>query len=162
MGPPPPKVVAEVPDPLEDPNPEVGDEELPKVPELPLCDPIPEVGDPKLEPEDPNVELELEDPNVELDPKLEPDEAPGVFDWSGLAMGTPFASVVVEAATAYMEEPPVPPMVMSGCPKKPRGRTCAWPKRMGFQSALPVSGSVYFLRRKRSWLVSTSWSTEVG
>jgi hypothetical protein len=78
-------------------------------------------------------------------------------------MGTPFASVVVEAAAAYMDAPPVrPPAVMSGCPKKPRGRTCAWPKSTGFQSALPVSGSVYFLRRNRSWFVSTSWSIEVG
>jgi hypothetical protein len=95
MGPPPPKVVAEVPDPfdpVDDPNPEVGDEEFPKVPGLPFCEPIPEVGDPKLEPEDPNPELEPEDPNPELepedpnpelDPKLDPDDPespPGVLD----------------------------------------------------------------------------------
>jgi hypothetical protein len=82
MGPPPPKVVAEVPDPPElfdDPNPEVGDEEFPNG-ELLLCDPVPEVGEPKPEPEDPKPELELEDPNPELDPKLEPGELPGVFD----------------------------------------------------------------------------------
>lgn len=86
MGPPPPKVVAEVPDPfdpLDDPNPEVGDEELPKVPELPFCDPNPVDDEPRLEPDDPNPELGLEEPNPELDPKLDPDDPespPGVFD----------------------------------------------------------------------------------
>jgi hypothetical protein len=71
-------------------------------------------------------------------------------------MGTPFASVVVEAAAAYIDAVPVNPAVISGCPKKPSGRTCACPKYTGFQSSFPVSGSVYLFRRKRIWFVSTS------
>ena len=37
-----------------------------------------------------------------------------------------------------------------------------WPNMMGFQSSLPVMGSMYFLRRKRMLLVLTSASTLGG
>jgi hypothetical protein len=68
MGPPPPKVVADVPVPLDpngelvDPGPEVGED--PNIDE-PVGDELPG-EDPKLEPELPKLEPEL--------PKLDPDE----------------------------------------------------------------------------------------
>ena len=80
IGPPPPKVVADVPDPLDpkddvdvDPGVEVGVAE-PNV-EDPLVggDPKPEEGEPKLEPDEPK--LEPDEPKLEPDePKLEPEE----------------------------------------------------------------------------------------
>lgn len=176
IGPPPPNVVADVP-PLEpndepdSPLPGLEEEGCPN--ELPLCCPKLDPEDPKLDPEEPKLEpedpkLDPEDPKLEPDdPKLEPEdpkpvpeELPPVApepDWSPLATGTPFASVVVVAATAYIELLVIPtPAVISGCPKKPSGRTCACPKNTGFQSALPVIGSVYLFRRNRIWFVSTS------
>ena len=61
---------------------------------------------------------------------------------------------------------PVPAMVEAeparGWPKKPMAvGVLFWPKRMGFQSSLPVMGSMYFLRRKRISLVLTR-ASDVG
>src|ERR1700722_13862470 len=58
--------------------------------------------------------------------------------------------------------PPMP-RPPSGWPKKPIARGALfWPIMMGFQSSLPVIGSMYFLRRKRMLLVLTSASTLGG
>src|SRR5579863_4104926 len=54
---------------------------------------------------------------------------------------------------------PAPLATASGWPKKPMAwGVLFWPKRTGFHSALPVVGSIYFLRRKRMSLVLTSAS----
>ncbi|MGD1064394.1 MAG: hypothetical protein ABR860_14130 [Terracidiphilus sp.] len=51
----------------------------------------------------------------------------------------------------------------SGWPKKPMATgVLFWPKRTGFQSALLVMGSTYFLRRKRISLVLTRASALGG
>jgi hypothetical protein len=88
IGPPPPKVVADVPDPLDpkddvdvDPGVEVGVGE-PNV-EDPLVggDPKPEEGEPKLEPDEPKLEPEEptlgpEDPKPEFDPNPDDPDDP--------------------------------------------------------------------------------------
>src|ERR1035437_1940787 len=57
-------------------------------------------------------------------------------------------------------QPPVPPI---GCPKKPMTvGALFWPYRTGFQSSLPVVGSVYFLRRKRMLLVGLIRASTLG
>src|SRR5580698_2305348 len=59
--------------------------------------------------------------------------------------------------------PPIELPVASGCPKNPMAMgTLFWPNMIGFQSSLPVIGSIYFLRRKRMSLVLTSASAEGG
>src|SRR5581483_5447386 len=65
--------------------------------------------------------------------------------------------------------PPLGPMpasalpVARGCPKNPMAiGTLFCPKRTGFQSSLPVIGSIYRLRRKRISLVFTSASALGG
>src|ERR1035438_3515180 len=51
----------------------------------------------------------------------------------------------------------------SGCPKKPMAIGALFcPNRMGFQSSLPVIGSVYRLRKNLIRLVLTRASTLVG
>src|SRR5579863_7146582 len=59
-------------------------------------------------------------------------------------------------------EPPMP-TPPSGWPKKPMARGALFcPNMTGFQSSLPVMGSMYFLRRKRMLLVLTNASTLGG
>src|SRR5271157_889904 len=51
----------------------------------------------------------------------------------------------------------------SGCPKKPMAvGALFWPYRTGFQSSLPVVGSLYFLRRKRMLLVGLTRASTLG
>lgn len=73
--------------------------------------------------------------------------------------------VVEEEGVSPLPPPlgPVPAMVEAeparGWPKKPIAVGALFcPKRMGFQSSLPVMGSMYFLRRKRISVVLTSAS----
>lgn len=146
-------------EPVLEPNPPLGPNPVPGVEPIgELVEPNPELPEPKLELVEPGPELaepmpELFESNIEL-PEVVP---PGVADVpvAGLdpspllATGTPLASVDAGAA-AYIE-PPIPPTPAAaatpatadiGCPKNPRGRTWAWPNSTGFQSSLPVSGSV--------------------
>jgi hypothetical protein len=132
MGPAPPNVVAEV--------------LLPALPGTPVCEPVGEfVEEPNPDPDpEPNPELDdcgnivempvepapeftelppwlLSDPLLAVElPSVPPDEDP-----SGLAMGMPFASVVVVAAAVYIDAPvvPRPAAIVSCCPKNPKGRT---------------------------------------
>src|ERR1700691_6152736 len=113
IGPPPPNVVAEVPLPDDEPSPELEplNALLP-----PACEPgdcAPERPFPEF---DPNAELDplLLDPNAESDPLLDPNaelpDEPGLPpDESLAATGSPFASVVVVAAIAYipLDAPPI-------------------------------------------------------
>ena len=113
----------------------VADVPLPPVPVPPVGeldegpDPEPDEGCWNIE------EIEFDDPEpelVELVPwvfpgnALLPVELPSVPPVeSVLAMGTPFASVVVAVATAYIAPlvPPMPVATISGWPKNPSGRT---------------------------------------
>ena len=75
--------------------------------------------------------------------------------------------LVVELLVLEVDPPlgPMPAMVVpaSGWPKKPIAvGVLFWPYRTGFQSSLPVTGSMYFLRRKRISLVFTSASALGG
>ena len=142
MGPAPPKVVAEVPVPLVDPGPpevelfgepkpELDELEL-NIEEMPFDDPAlddPPLGDPKPPLDEPKPEVG-EPPLCAVPPKPLPEVPPNPLaeEELGAAMGTPLASVVVAVVlAAYIEEltPPMPAAIISGCPKKPRGRTCA-------------------------------------
>src|SRR5271157_361522 len=148
MMPPPPKVcpVGPVPDPVEElplgafesvlpvapvlPDPLEESVELPVAPEASVGQPAAPVGAPVVEPDD---------PENELPPLDEPAPLPAV---EGLLSPVPMH----------------PGMFPIGWPKKPSVGVLFWPKRMIFHSSLPVVGSIYFLRRKRIWLVLTSAS----
>lgn len=178
MMPPPPKVcpVRPVPDPVPVPEPELSPPAFePVVPELPdeleesvevssalatgeeqPDEPNPEPDDPKDEPEDPNDEPE--DPKEEPDDPEEPNVEPEP-DEPNMEL------LPVEVGQLRPKPPPMPPMVepMIGCPKNPIAvGALFWPRWMGFQSSLPVIGSVYLLRRKRILLVGLISASMLG
>src|SRR5437868_8244339 len=55
---------------------------------------------------------------------------------------------------------PVVASPVSGCPKKPFTVVLFLPTAISRQSVVPVSGSTYFLRRKRMLLVCLNWSID--
>jgi len=126
---------------------------LPLVPPLSLVDPVPL-------PEVPLVDVEplplfCED-EVEVPPEGEVDPPEVVVPVNPLFPPRPLPPLG-----------PTPAIVValpeSGWPKNPIAvGVLFWPYRTGFQSALPVMGSMYLLRRKRMLLVFTRASALGG
>ena len=142
---------------------ELESEELPlepvePVPLVPEVDPgvlplDPELLEPNIELlpiDDPKEEFPKldEEPRLDDDPKLEGEPNP-----EELEPDPPFIPPFPLGPMPPAIIPPDPPV--SGWPKKPRVCVLACPHRTGFQSSLPVVGSMYFLRRKRISLVFT-------
>lgn len=105
---------------------------------------------------EPRMELPLgEEPKLlDEEPKPLPDEVPKLLDDEPKPLPE-------EPPTPFPPLGPVPASVEPaiGCPKKPIAVGVLFcPKRTGFQSSLPVVGSIYRLRRKRISLVFTSAS----
>jgi len=95
----------------------------------------------------------LPEPKIELPPNVEPPkEEPVVVPVADEPPRPPLPLGPTPAKT----EPPAEPAPAIGWPKKPVDCVFASPKRIGFQSSLRVTGSMYFLRRKRISLVLTS------
>jgi len=133
------------------PDGELPDEELPEEsPGAPVDGAVPLASEeePMLEFEEPKLELE--------DPKPEPEEPnPPIPE----LLPIPFPPL---GPTPAITEPPAEPAPAKGWPKNPSVCVFAWPNMIGFQSCLPVVGSMYFLRRKRTSFVFTSASALGG
>lgn len=147
------------------------------VPVVPLVEPVVEavpfvesvppavlpnaLPDPLAEPVLPNVEPEPEDPKLEP-PKDEPPNEDPEFEPPEVEEPNP-----EEFAPPFMPDEPLgptpaigvapPPAPVSGWPKNPIAMGALfWPNAIGFQSSLPVMGSVYFFLRNRMLFVFTS------
>ena len=165
MMPAPPKVCPVWPEPV--PEPLLPDELVPELtvpvpPVLPLAPPLSPV-EPEPLPEVPVEGVKplpvSDEEKIEVPPKgeVEPE-------------GPEPPKVEVPAGPLIAPLPPLGPtpamveaLPESGWPKKPIAvGVLFWPYRTGFQSSLPVMGSMYFLRRKRISLVFTSASALGG
>jgi len=126
---------------------------FPLIPPLSLVDPVPlpEVPLVDVEPLPLFCDEEMEvPPEGEVEPPVVEVPVDPLFTLRPLPPLGPTPAIVV----AFPE---------SGCPKKPIAvGVLFWPYRTGFQSSLPVMGSMYFLRRKRISLVFTRVSALGG